>query len=142
MDEKRSAEFLEIPELVMTHIKVRGLFGREKFRRAVRTSGELRFYSEYLGKEVIVPKDFLSDGASIPQPFWWLWNPFGAYLESAVLHDYFCRLGKAWDSPINFKEAAYLFGEAMIIQGVSLRQAKIMVTMVLIFGPKFAAQSK
>lgn len=128
--------------MITTHIKVRGLFGGSKFRRAVRSDGELRFYSEHLGREVVVPKNFLSDGASIPKLFWWLWNPFGVYLESAVVHDYFCRLGRAWNSPINFKDAAYVFGEAMIVQGVSPNQAKIMVTMVLVFGPKFAAQNR
>lgn len=138
----REAEFLEIPELVTTKIYVRGLFRKRKFRRAVRSKGPLRFYSKHLGREIVVPEGFLSDGASIPQLFWNIWNPFGQYLESAIIHDYFCKLGHTWESPINFVDAAKVFGEAMLVQGVNKYQVKVMVAAVIAFGPKFAAQDQ
>ncbi len=40
---------------------------------------------------VLVPKGFLTDGASVPRFFWSLIPPWGAYGQAAVLHDYLCE---------------------------------------------------
>lgn len=43
-------------------------------------------------KEIIVPKGYTTDGASIPKVFWWLLSPFESYFKCCVLHDYLCDL--------------------------------------------------
>ncbi|MDD3814444.1 MAG: DUF1353 domain-containing protein [Desulfocapsaceae bacterium] len=40
------------------------------------------------GLQVIVPKGFITDGASIPRLLWWIISPFGPLLEGAILHDF------------------------------------------------------
>lgn len=40
---------------------------------------------------VTVPKGFLTDGASIPRIFWFLFPPFGRYMDAAIVHDYLCE---------------------------------------------------
>lgn len=40
---------------------------------------------------VSVPKDFVTDLASIPKIFWNILPPFGKYTEAAVIHDYVYR---------------------------------------------------
>lgn len=43
----------------------------------------------YVGSKIIdVPKDFITDGASVPRVFWSLFDPTGPYLQAAVIHDY------------------------------------------------------
>lgn len=43
-------------------------------------------------KEIIVPKNYVSDGGSIPKIFWWLLSPFEDYAKNCILHDYLCDL--------------------------------------------------
>ncbi len=40
------------------------------------------------GLQVVVPKGFVTDGASIPRLLWPLISPFGPLLEGAILHDF------------------------------------------------------
>lgn len=43
------------------------------------------------GDKIVVPKGFITDGASIPSAFWgWPFDlsPWGAYAKAAVLHDW------------------------------------------------------
>ncbi len=40
------------------------------------------------GLRIVVPKGFITDGASIPVLLWWLIAPFGPLLEGAILHDF------------------------------------------------------
>lgn len=42
---------------------------------------------------IVVPKGFVSDGASVPWFFWKIVPPFGNYLRAAVVHDYLYRVG-------------------------------------------------
>lgn len=37
----------------------------------------------------IMPKGFISDGASIPRPLWWVMHPAGILFEAAIVHDYY-----------------------------------------------------
>lgn len=43
-------------------------------------------------KEIVIPKDYVSDGGSIPKIFWWLLSPFEDYSKNCILHDYLCDL--------------------------------------------------
>ena len=61
----------------------------------------------------VVKKGFLSDGASIPRPFWGLvGHPLSSdYLESAILHDALARSGMYGP-----READDIMHEAMVAQ--------------------------
>lgn len=37
---------------------------------------------------VVVPKGFITDGATIPKPLWAFMRPEGYLFEAAILHDY------------------------------------------------------
>lgn len=40
------------------------------------------------GMYIRVPKGFVTDFASVPRIFWWLFPPWGKYGKAAVVHDY------------------------------------------------------
>ena len=40
------------------------------------------------GYEIKVFKGFVTDGASVPHSLQWLYNPYGKYINAAVIHDY------------------------------------------------------
>lgn len=64
-----------------------------------------------------VPKDFISDGASIPKVGYSIvGHPFGRYLESAIVHDYLYRSNCSFDA--TRCEADGIFLELMKAQKV------------------------
>jgi hypothetical protein len=128
------AGFLNTPEITVFSIVRKG-----KFRRAVKLKQGLHFYSEVLGREVVVPAEFVSDGASVPQIFWNIFPPFGLYLESAIVHDWFCVEGKAGRLDIKSSVAHRVFREAMKAQGVAVWKRCAMWAAVRTFGPRWRA---
>ena len=40
------------------------------------------------GYDITVFKGFVTDGASVPHSLQWLYNPYGKYINAAVIHDY------------------------------------------------------
>ena len=40
------------------------------------------------GYDIKVFKGFVTDGASVPHSLQWLYNPYGKYINAAVIHDY------------------------------------------------------
>ena len=48
----------------------------------------LHYRSDVQGRTVVVPKGFVTDGASVPRLFWNLIPPWGRYGQAAVVHDY------------------------------------------------------
>ena len=67
---------------------------------------------------IVVPKNFSSDGASIPQgAYSVVGHPFGRYLESAIVHDFLYRNGDFED--ITRAEADGVFLELMKEQGIA-----------------------
>lgn len=135
---KKEPQFLNIPDISVHKILGKSLiFRRPKQRRAVRLKGYLVFYSKVLGREVIVPEGFISDGASVPQLFWNLFPPFGMYLESAIVHDYLCVRGHKKEAYCNSIQTHLVFLEAMRAQDIGRIQRGIMFCAVFCFGPKF-----
>lgn len=51
----------------------------------LKLTSSFRYYSS-LGL-VYVPKNFITDGASVPRIFWAIFSPFGCYFSAAVVHD-------------------------------------------------------
>ncbi len=98
---------------------------------------DLVYQSEHLGNTVHILYGFKSDGASVPKALWKHCPPFGHYLGAAVVHDWFCMLGHAGTSPIDYIDAAKVFREAMKVLGVSKWKRNKMYWAVRLFGPKF-----
>ena len=112
----------------------------DKFERICILNHSLHYHSDFLGKTIVVPKGFVSDGASVPRALWNVYPPFGKYLEAAIVHDYYCVLGEKGESPIDYKDAAEVFKEAMKVCGVSWWRRNKMYWAVRLGGPKFSAK--
>jgi hypothetical protein len=44
------------------------------------------------GRVICVPKDFVTDGPSIPRRLWWILPVWAIYSRAGVIHDYLCYL--------------------------------------------------
>jgi len=81
-----------------------------------------------------VPVGTVTDGASIPQPFWSIiGSPFsGKYRLAAVIHDYYCATKyRKW------KDTHDAFYETMLASGEEKRTALLMWAAVYRFGPRW-----
>jgi hypothetical protein len=78
------------------------------------------FYSEILGRELVVPEGFETDFASIP---WFLQSMVqvnGLHIQAAVIHDMLCEYKDSFG--ITQKQADQVFLEAMQCLGVRVSQ--------------------
>jgi hypothetical protein len=53
----------------------------------------LRYQSDRLKRELLVPAGFQTDFASVPRALWNVLPPHGRYDRAAVLHDFFYQTG-------------------------------------------------
>lgn len=74
------------------------------------------------GLRVIVPRGFVTDGASIPRPLWGLLSPFGVLLEGALIHDFGYQYG-------------YLLAQYRIDQAFNLHSLRLRAAYAAIYGP-------
>ena len=87
---------------------------------------------------VTVPKGFLTDGASVPRVFWFLFPPFGRYMDAAVAHDYLCehciveKMGR--EISISRREADEIFFTIMSFHKVWLPSKFILFGCVRLWG--------
>ena len=85
-------------------------------------------------KFVIIPKGFLTDGASVPRLFWSLLPPWGSYGQAVVLHDYLVESLSYDDNgskiTIERKHADRIFNNAMQELGVNDLTRKAMYNAV------------
>lgn len=125
----------------LTHLKVSlvTVWVNQKKIRLCRLQKPLHYKSDLLGKVIVVPTGFESDGASVPQFLWGIYPPFGKYLEAAVVHDWYCVLGHKDESPIDSVMAAKVFREAMAVCGVPMWRRNKMYWAVRMGGPRFDA---
>ena len=107
------------------------------FTRTCELMQSLHYESDTLGHAVVVPRGFVSDGASVPRALWSIYPPFGKYLEAAIVHDWYCVLGHKGESPIDYKVAADVFKEAMEVCNASWWRRNKMYWAVRLGGPKF-----
>jgi hypothetical protein len=90
------------------------------------------------GYEIKVPAGYKTDFASIPRPLWWWISPHGKYERAAVIHDYICsEYGIIGELRFTSADAAHIFGFLMEVLQVNWLRRKLMVTAVILFGPKF-----
>lgn len=85
-----------------------------------------------------VPAGFLSDGASVPRPFWWFIPPWGAYGQAAVLHDILCETKTMFKDNLPYKidrkQADYIFRDAMKATQVNVVLRTVMFWAVRLWG--------
>ncbi len=84
-----------------------------------------------------VPAGFLTDGATVPRPFWWLVPPFGEHGQAAVLHDILCETATMFENEIPYsvsrKEADKIFREALKASGVGWFKRNLMYAAVRVW---------
>jgi len=87
---------------------------------------------------VVVEKGFMTDGASVPRPFWNIIPPWGQYGQAAVVHDrmytdlYVVHNGVR--ETITHKRADEIFLEAMGVLGVPAWKRYSMFYALRLFG--------
>jgi len=60
------------------------------------------------GVEIVLPKDFRFDGASIPRIFWAVLSPVGLLLIPGLIHDYGYRFNQIWQKSTNGQIKPYM----------------------------------
>ncbi len=102
-------------------------------RRGTRVFALLaRFrYLSSLG-EVVVPRGFETDGASVPRMFWALFDPISSdFFPAAVIHDF---LYSKFNDEYTREEADFIFLEAMFNLGVPWYRRHVIHAAVRAFG--------
>lgn len=90
-------------------------------------------YVDSKRKKHVIPTDFESDGASIPQFAWSIvGHPFGLYLESAIVHDWLYRYLKKNGMKRGYADWVLLDG--MKTQKISFWKRHVMHKTVRAFG--------
>lgn len=84
--------------------------------------------------EIIVPKGFQTDFASIPRIFWNIIAPIGKHTLPSVLHDYLYEYGSSM--AISRKKADKIFYDAMIESHVARITANVMWFFVRVFASR------
>lgn len=99
-------------ELMKGRKAVSGTFDIRKFREPIYFLTSPISWKPNLGQadylEVVVPRGFVTDFASIPRMFWSLFRPDGDYAYAAVVHDYLY-----WEQKRDPAEADHIFKLAM-----------------------------
>ena len=91
-------------------------------------------YIDQSGRAWQAPLGFITDGASIPMPFWSvIGGPYeGLYREAAVVHDAGCCA-----QTVPWQDVHHMFYNAMRCSGVSRAKAKTMFFAVWVGGPRW-----
>ena len=84
------------------------------------------------GYEIKVFKGFVTDGASVPHSLQWLYNPYGKYINAAVVHDYLYSVYN--NTGINRTLSDKIFRHIMKETGVDSRIARKFYAAVKYFG--------
>ena len=100
------------------------------------SNGKAILLEEYVydinGYLIRVPKSFITDGASVPHSLQWLYNPYGKYINAAVIHDYLYSVYN--NTGINRTLADKIFKHIMKETGVDGRTIRRFYNAVKYFG--------
>lgn len=113
---------------------------KELGRSYYKVTKSFRYYLSEEQKDVFayIPAGFLTDGASVPRPFWWMIPPWGTYGQAAVLHDILCETGVMFQNEIPYqvsrKEADFIFRDAMKAANVGIVERALMFVAVRAWG--------
>jgi len=81
-----------------------------------------RLEQELVYRDIRVPVGYITDGASVPRPLWWLLPSWGRYSRASVVHDYLCdQIVKRAPHPAapTARKADAIFYQAMKDSGVN-----------------------
>lgn len=78
--------------------------------------------------DLVVPAGFVTDGATVPRLFHFLFPPVAEYFAAAVAHDYALQSGADWN------QALRIFKNALIATRVKRWRIRIMVGAVRMYG--------
>lgn len=110
-------------ELTNMHLSGRDLRGPRRWRLTVPLIYEVGGRGS--GRVICVPKDFVTDGPSIPQRLQWILPVWAIYSRAGVIHDYLCYLivrnNPHPEAPTR-DDADRIFFEAMTALNVGLVQ--------------------
>ena len=84
------------------------------------------------GYDIKVFRGFITDGASVPKSLQWLYNPYGKYINAAVIHDYLYSVYN--NTGINRTLADKIFRHIMKETGVDDRTVRRFYAAVKYFG--------
>ena len=84
------------------------------------------------GYDIKVFRGFITDGASVPKSLQWLYNPYGKYINAAVIHDYLYSTYN--NTGINRTLADKIFNFIMKETGVDNRTRRKFYMAVKYFG--------
>lgn len=84
------------------------------------------------GYDIKVFRGFITDGASVPKSLQWLYNPYGKYINAAVVHDYLYSTYN--NTGINRTLADKIFRHIMQETGIDKRTIKRFYIAVRCFG--------
>lgn len=100
------------------------------------SNGKAILLEEYVydinGYLIRVPKSFITDGASVPKSLQWLYNPYGKYINAAVIHDYLYSIYN--NTGINRTLADKIFNFIMKETGIDNRTRRKFYIAVKYFG--------
>lgn len=78
-------------------------------------------------KDVVVPKNFVTNGADVPRILWSFYPPNKSdFLPAVIIHDYLCEKEQ-------YKRADDLFEECLELLGVKSRDRFILVNSVKLY---------
>lgn len=92
---------------------------------------DLKYYSDLLGRLVVVREGFITDFASIPWPFRVFLSPRGPWKRAATVHDWLYRSNVKEE--VSRAEADDVFREAMKADGVDLVTRNLFWAWVRVF---------
>ena len=75
-------------KLTIAHLSGKERYGRRRWRLAE----PLIYEVGSSGRVIRVPKDFVTDGPSIPRRLWRILPVWASYSRAGVIHDYLCYL--------------------------------------------------
>lgn len=89
-----------------------------------------RIGNRYSDNIITIPKEFITDFASIPRIFWTIIPPWGKYGKAAVLHDFLYYYNNEYSK----EKADKIFLEAMKALRIPKWKRKVMYYAVKYFG--------
>jgi hypothetical protein len=109
---------------------------KTKLKLEFISNGKAVLMQDYIysinGYDIKVFKGFVTDGASVPHSLQWLYNPYGKYINAAVIHDYLYSTYN--NTGINRTLADKIFRHIMKETGVDDRTVRRFYNAVKYFG--------
>lgn len=103
--------------------------GMRGHSRLFELQNDFRYISSY--GTITVPKGFITDGASIPEVFWNIFQPFGPWFKAAIPHDWgYSKLNTQYTR----SEVDLIFKEAMYNLGIGWVKRETIYRAVQLFG--------